>query len=230
MMLDIKVNTNLLQYRFSEKAQKQMRFAASQAINATAAFVKTGELDNLKAVLDSPTPFTLSALALSKSSKKTLTATIFMKDRTAWYLEPYEDGGLTKLNPMGVSGGVQLNPEAQPVNQYGNLPRFTTTKLKARKNTFVGAPEGWKNAPRGIWQRYPYQKAKRRKLSAKNVSRFGFTHYKQRPPILLIEFAPSPHAATQRLNYQALAKKIVNQKFAIAFKNAMAKAMASAKP
>lgn len=228
-MFDIKVNTNLLQYRFSEAAQKQLRFAASQAINATAALVKTGEGDNLKAVLDNPTPFTLKALALSKSSKKTLSATVFMKDRTAWYLEPYEDGGLTKLNPMNGTGQVQLKPEEQPVNQYGNLPRFTTAKLKARKNTFVGTPEGWKNAPVGIWQRYPYQKAKRRKLSAKNVSRFGFTHYKQRPPILLIEFTP-PHPATQRLNYQALAKKIVNQNFRPLLKSAMAKAMASAKP
>lgn len=228
-MYDIKVDTNLLRYRFSEVAQKQMRFAASQAINATAALVKTGEGDNLKAVLDSPTPFTLKALALSRSSKKTLTATVFMKDITAWYLEPYEDGGLTKLNPMDGTGTAQLLPEAQPVNQYGNLPRFTTTKLKARKNTFVGTPEGWKNAPAGIWQRRPYQKAKRRKVSAKNVSRLGFTHYKQRPPELLIAFT-APHPATQRLNYQALAKKIVNANFPREFKSAMAKAMASAKP
>jgi hypothetical protein len=228
-MYDIKVQTNLLRYRFSEVAQKQMRFAASQAINATAALVKTGEVDNLKAVLDSPTPFTLKALALSKSSKKTLSATIFMKDRTAWYLEPYEEGGLTKLNPMDGTGTVQLKPEEQPVNQYGNLPRFTTAKLKTKKNTFVGVPEGWKNAPRGIWQRFPYLKAKRRKLMLRHQMRFGRTHQKQRAPILLIEFT-APHVATQRLEYQALAKKLVQRNFPPLFKSAMAKAMASAKP
>lgn len=227
--LEIRVDTNLLRYRFSEAAQKQIRFAASQAINATAALVRSSERDNLSKRLDKPTPFTLNALVVSKSSKKTLSAVVFMKDRTAWYLDPYEAGGLTKLNPMGGGGEAQLKPEVQKVNQYGNLPRNTTTRLKERKDTFVGAPEGWKNAERGIWKRLPYLKAKNRRRTKKYAATHGKRNYKQRPPVLLIEFT-APHPATQRLNYRDVARKIVRKNFPRQFRLAMARAIKSAKP
>lgn len=223
-MYEIRVDTNLLRFRWNETAQKQVRFAASQAINATAALVKKAERANLSAVLDKPTPFTVNAIGLMKSSKKTLKATVFMKDRTAWYLEPYELGGPNKLN-----SSVLLKPEGQRVNQYGNLPRNTTTKLLARKDTFVGTPKGWKTNERGIWKRRPYLKVKRRRLTKKQALLTGRTNAKQRPPELLIEFTGA-HEATQRLNYQKLAKRVVSKNFKREFTRAMKHAIANAKP
>ena len=228
-MLTIRVDTNLLRYRFSAVAQKQMRFAASQAINATAKLVQTGERANLKAVLDKPTPFTLNAIGIQRSSKRTLSALVFMKDRTAWYLKPYEKGGLNQLNPYPAGGKVLLKPEAQKVNQYGNLPNKTMEKLKGRKDVFFGGPMGWANGPRGVWKRFPYVKAKNRRLTKKNAALLGRRNQKQRPPQLLIAFSDA-HPAKQQLKYRKLAKRIVNKNFPREMKRAMAQAIATAKP
>jgi hypothetical protein len=222
-MITIRVRTGFLRHAFDEEARKQIRFATSQAINATAKLVQSGERENLKAVLDKPTPFTLNAIGIQRSSKKTLTATVFMKDITAGYLAPYELGGLNKLNSAAL-----LVPITQKVNQYGNLPRNTTAGLRDRPDVFVGKPMGWVNAPYGFWKRFKYVKAARRKLTKKHAAQFGRKYQKQRPPELLIMFDDA-HEATQRLNYRALAKKIVRQNFAREFQAAMKKAIANKK-
>ncbi|MEX3635970.1 hypothetical protein [Paraburkholderia sp. BR14320] len=224
-MLSVRVSTNLLRFRFNAQTQKQIPFAASIAINATAKLVQAGERENMKAKLDNPTPFTLNSLSIQRSSKKSLSATVFVKDRAAWYLEPYEAGGVNRLNPYPDGGTTLLKPAAQRVNQYGNLPRGTTQSLKARRNTFVGEVFG----VRGIWKRFPYLKASTRRLSKKNAALLGRKTRKQRPPQLLIQFADA-HPATQQLNYRALAKQIVNRNFTREFRRAMAQAIATAKP
>jgi hypothetical protein len=228
-MFTLRVDTNLLRYRFSAVAQKQISFAASRAINATAQLVQAGERDNLKAKLDKPTPFTLNAIGIKRSSKRNLSALVFMKDRTAWYLEPYEKGGLNRLNPYPDGGKALNKPKAQKVNQYGNLPRKTIERLKARKDVFFGQPKGWTDAPRGIWKRFPYVKAVTRRLSKKKAALLGRRNRKLRPPQLLIAFSDA-HPATQQLRYRKLAKQIVNRNFPREFRLAMKSAIATKKP
>ncbi|TCK36711.1 hypothetical protein B0G84_5724 [Paraburkholderia sp. BL8N3] len=220
-MLELRVSTNLGRYAFSKTAREQARFAASQAINVTAARVQLAERENMKRVLDRPTPFTLQGVSLKRSSKKTLTALVFVKDLTAEYLAPYEVGGLNKLN-----SSVLLKPIGQKVNQYGNLPRMTTRNLRGRTDVFSGTVFG----VQGIWKRYKRPKVVKKPAKPGAVKRTAKTPKpprQARAPKLLIQYTGA-HVARQRLHYRELAKAVVKANFRKDFRVALRRAIASA--
>src|SRR6516225_9352998 len=103
-MIDLNIRGDLrkLERAFAGVAEKQLRFAWSQAINNVAKEVQKAERENMTKVLDKPTPFTLSGVSVRLSTKASLTATVYVKDKTASYLAPYEVGGLNKLNSKAL--------------------------------------------------------------------------------------------------------------------------------
>lgn len=224
VVLDLKVKID--QASFAAEADRHLRFAASQAINATAMRIKKAEQANLPKVLDNPTPLTMTALGIQRSTKQTLTATIFMKDRTAWYLGPYETGGKNKLNPYSSEKGPLLEPVQQRVNQYGNLPRTTTRTLRAKRNVFSGMVNFGGTAIGGIWQRGPVKKRRVKRGRPRKGARRR-TPVK-RPLKLLIEYARA-HPVYQRLHYRDLAQRVFAMNYAKEFEAALKQAMAKAK-
>ena len=150
-MLNINITSNMKDVRRQLDAftAKQLPFALSQAINKTAARVVSAETENLKKTFDNPTPFTLNSVGISKARKSAPTAKIFIKDIAAAYIQPYEDGGLHKLNSRAL-----LNPKDIKLNAYGNLPKATLARLKAKPGVFIG-PVKLKNGEtvNGVWQR-----------------------------------------------------------------------------
>ncbi|MEX3817338.1 hypothetical protein AB3X91_09015 [Paraburkholderia sp. BR14263] len=72
-----------------------------------------------------------------------------MKDIAASYLQPYETGGVHKLNSRAL-----LNPKDIKLNQYGQLSRGTMAALKGRPDIFIG-PVKTANGSiiNGVWQR-----------------------------------------------------------------------------
>lgn len=207
LMFDISVRSDLkaLSKSFGFFVADQIPFAASQAINAIASKVRDAERLNMQKVLDGPTPFTLGAIGIRKANKKKLEATVFVKDKTASYLEPYEFGGLNKLNSQAL-----LKPVDQKVNQYGNLPARTLARLNASKKVFVGKVKTKNGVVNGFWQRTKATRGKKGGLK------------------LLIKFEDA-HEAKQRLNYRALAKRTVDAGFKREFNEAMKKAISMAR-
>jgi hypothetical protein len=203
--LNVRGDVKSLAKSFGFFAKGQLPFATAKALNKVAATVQSTQRVNLQRTLDGPTPFTLNAIKVRKANKARLEAVVYMMDKTASYLEPYEFGGLNKLN-----GQALLKPVEQKVNQYGNLPNRTLQRLNARKDVFVGKVKTRNGVVNGFWQRTKPKRGKPGGLK------------------LLVKFEDA-HEARQRLNYRDTAKRTVSANFKRELLLAMRDALKSAR-
>lgn len=168
MTIKVTVRTDLftLERSLDSFARKQLPFATSLALTAIAKRVKDAEDKAIPEIFDAPTPFTQKAVAIIPSRKQTQRAVIFIKDRQAHYLDPYEDGGHQVLNSRAL-----LNPKNIKLNQYGNLSKNTLARLKARPDIFIGPVKTKGGIVNGVWQRIPPKRGVPAHL--KLILRFG---------------------------------------------------------
>lgn len=205
----------------SQFAARQVPYASALALNAVATDVQKAEQANMRRVLDRPTPFTVKSVAVRKANKRNLVATVFVKDIAARYLEPYERGGKNVLN-----GRAFLSPRAQPLNEYGNIPRKTIAKLAGRSDIFIGKVKTKHGFVSGVWQRSHdvarvTSKTGKVRRTRKGVNTSGRMK-------LLIAFTDA-HPVRQRLRYRELAQRVVDRQFAKRFDAAMAAAIRTAR-
>lgn len=228
--IDVRSNVRDVTRSLDRFIREQIPFATAQAINGVAKKVREAERLNMQKVFDGPTPFTLNAVGVKLANKRTLEAVVYVKDKTAEYLEPYEVGGLNKLNSKAL-----LKPVEQRVNQYGNLPRNAIKRLLSRPDVFAG-PVTFKKIGQtvnGIWQRP--KAGQRTWVRGRDRRSYGTKGNTQRLVAgartglkLLIKFEDA-HEAKQRLNYRAVAKRTVDATFKREFELAMQKALQTAR-
>ena len=149
-----------------------------------------------------------------------MTAKVFVRDIAAGYLEPFEFGGVHKLN-----GQALLNPKDIKLNKYGNLSRNKLSQLKAKSNVFIGDVDGIN----GVWQRVKAKKGrkgkKRQKRSANGTRR---ARDKNPMPKLLIRFGDAlPVKPT--LGYMDRAEKMAAALMPGALSKAIDEALKTAK-
>ena len=108
--------------------EKQIAFAASKALNASAQQVQKGIPGVLMQSLDKPTPFTTSEKAtfVRPATKTNLEAAVVFKDRQASYLKYQLNGGV-----RAPSRKALRLPTAIALDQYGNLPKGVIKSLVA---------------------------------------------------------------------------------------------------
>lgn len=150
-ILTIRVTSNARDvYRgLNDLVKKQLPFAVAQGINRTAQRVADAEMENLADTLENPSPFTRRSVGVKRARKNDPTAIVFMRDIAASYLEPFEVGGVHKLNSRAL-----LNPKNIRLNPYGQLPRGTLALLKGRPDIFIGAIKTASGETiNGVWQR-----------------------------------------------------------------------------
>eukprot|EP01042_Synura_sphagnicola_P028124 gene28124-36292_t len=116
---NVRTNVKEISRTLTEIQRRQIPFATSVALNRTAFLVRDAELQNLKDVLESPTPFTLKGLRVEKSTKRSLEAIVYMADAQANYLAPFEATGPHFLG----NKKALIVPYSVKVNAYGNIPR-----------------------------------------------------------------------------------------------------------
>lgn len=149
---------------------KQVNYAASRSINATAKKVADAMPAELERALDRPTPFTKRGVrVLRYASKSKLEATVGFMDAQAKYMTLQIDGGTRQPG----RGGLKI-PAAIRLNEFGNIPRgiiaqlvavarkeqgmkkATSRKIQvsAKLEIFYGDPKDQtgKNWPRGIYK------------------------------------------------------------------------------
>jgi hypothetical protein len=203
--LSVKADIRKVARSLDALARKQLPFATAQAINATAEKVKIAQQENMRKVLDAPTPFTVNSVAVKKATKAKPLALVYVKPVAASYLLPYEKGGLNKLNSKAL-----LKPINAKVNQYGNLPRTLVKRLAGKPNVFVGKVQTKAGTVDGVWQRTKQTRGKRAGLK------------------LMVKFEDA-HEATQRLDYRGVGRRVVGATFRSELERAVAKAMATAR-
>lgn len=205
LTLSVKADIRKVAKALEDASRKQLPFATAQAINATAEKVRIAQRDNMREVLDEPTPFTLNSIAVKRATKSNPVALVYVKPVAAAYLLPYEIGGKNKLNSKAL-----LKPVNAKVNQYGNLPRNLVRRLASKPNTFVGKVQTKRGLIDGVWQRSKKTRGKAAGLK------------------LMVEFTDA-HEARQRLDYRGVGKRVVAATFRIELDRAMAKALATAR-
>lgn len=81
MGFNVTSNMDAVMRRFEDVATRQMPFAMSRALNATAQDVRDAEVATMSKVFDRPTPYTLGAFQIRPSTKANLVAVVEQKEQ-----------------------------------------------------------------------------------------------------------------------------------------------------
>lgn len=223
---NVQTNIRAFEKKLSAFAYKQLPFATAQALTELGQLVVSAEQANEKKVLDRPRPFTTGAIGVRKANKARMEATVFVKDITAAYLEPYQFGGTNKLNSKALLKPVEA---VKDLDEFGNLPRNFLRKLKGRADIFVGVVQTRSGPVNGVWQRdmsvdleLPLTTRGGKVRQAKHrLNTSGRL-------ILLVKFTDA-HPAKQYLDWFGVAQRTIAKNFNRAMGKALARAIASAK-
>ena len=219
LKLSVKFDSKALMRRLDDIGKKQLPFAVASALTAIADDIRDGEVDAFRTVFERPSPFTTDSIGVKPARKSNLEAWVFVKDKTARYLEPYELGGSHVL-----PGKALLNPKNVGLNQYGQMPRGTLAKLLQRPNTFAGSVTFKKSGQTvsGVWERPTTGKRRDGSFGTK-----GNTHQMvggARTGLKLLVRFGDALPVRKRLDYRARAAMIVSRNFERELQRAMAQA------
>lgn len=224
-MLEINVSADVkaLQKQLLGLANRQIPFAASQALTAVARKVQAAETDRIGERLKNPSPFTRKSVGMRGARKSDLEALVFIKDRAAKYLDPFESGGRHVL-----PGRTLLNPKKVKLNMYGQLPRKMLAGLKARPDVFIGPVKTRNGVVNGVWQR-PTDTKRVTLLNSKGRRLNNLYQTSGNKGLrLLIRFGDAL-PVNVRLDYHKLASEIIREGFDREMRVALASALASAR-
>ncbi|MGJ7332933.1 hypothetical protein [Morganella morganii] len=200
--------------------RKQIPFATAQAMTAVVRKIEDAQKVAMQRNLDNPTPFTVKSVKSRGARKSDLKAKVFVMNTAAAYLEPFETGGVHKLN-----GSALLNPKDIKLNKYGNLPRNKLSSLKSKENTFIGDIGG----VNGVWQRKKAKKGKKgRKRLQRSPNGTRRDRKKQPMPKLLIRFGDALPVEPV-LGYQDRAMKMTQALLLQEINRAIAEAIRTAR-
>lgn len=205
--------------------RKQIPFATARALTSVARQIEQGEKKGFQRQLQNPTPFTVNSVRSTAARKTNLTAKVFVMDTAASYLDPFEFGGVHKLNSNAL-----LNPKNIRLNKFGNLSRNKLAQLKARPDVFIGTvTTAAGQHVNGVWQRKKVKKVKKgKKRLRRSPNGTRRERQKQRPPKLLIRFGNALEVK-EHLNYFDRANKMAEVLMPSALSLAMAEALKTAK-
>ncbi|MGN6518649.1 MAG: hypothetical protein ACTHK2_04405 [Dokdonella sp.] len=224
--INFKSNIDDFQRKISAMAHRQLPFATAQALNAVAKRVVEAEQDNERNVLDRPKPFTTGAIRISRATKTSLEAKVFMGDITAHYLEPYQFGGRNVLNSKALLKPVDA---VRDLDQFGNLPRNFLRSLRGRQDIFIGVVQTKRGPVNGVWQRSVEEGAAvpvvgrngKVRRTRKNLNTRGHL-------VLLVKFEDA-HPARQQLDWFGVAGRAAAKAFNREMGRALARAIATAR-
>lgn len=202
---------------------KQVKFAASKALNEVAKEVVAVMPSEMDRSLDRPTAFTKRGFAvLSYARKDRLEAVVGFRQIQAKYMQWATDGGIR--NPGAA--GLKL-PRSIKLNEYGNIPRGVIAQLigvarkeqgmkkvtarrvrvSAKLELFYGDPkdQAGKQYPRGIY-----------KIAGGSL-------------IPLIVFPLTVASYKKRLDLEAIVSRVVRKSWSAKFDAALIDAIRTAK-
>ena len=221
VQINVWSNIREIQHEIDAFAKKQLPYATSLGLTMLANKIKDAETKALSTELEKkPTPFTKRAFGVVNANKRTLTSEVYAKDIQAKYLAPSEFGGNQIL---GSRRGLP-NPKDQPVNQYGNLPRKTISRLSALGQIRTPRAHKYKQNKTSIPTIY-FGKIKTKEGMISGIWQRDLNHNNVK---LLIRWADGTEIRPH-LEYHQRAAMIVAQSFDAAMTFALARAMKTAK-
>lgn len=224
--INVKTNIDAFSKKNTALASKQLPFATAQALTAIAQSVVAAEQVNEQRVLDRPRPFTTGAIGVIRANKARMEATVFVKDITAAYLEPYQFGGPNKLNGRALLKPVEA---VKDLDQFGNLPRNFLKKLKGRKDIFIGTIQTKVGPISGVWQRDSSVDVELPLATRTGKIRVAKARLNTSGRLVLLVKFTDAHKATQYLDWFKVAERAVAKSFNREMGKALGRAIASAR-
>lgn len=238
-MLEISVTSNVQEVskKLHRLAYEELPFATARTLTALAREVQDAERGAMESIFDKPKPFTLNSVRAFGATKDSLTAGVFVMDRAASYLAPFEDGGEHFIAPG--RGTDLLGPVQAPKTQYGGLPRGYVAKGRGHSDVFTGIVKTRQGQINGMWQRTTRYEVRDRRgnlhTSRTGSLRRGYTHAsasgkpkKVKGLKLLVRFVANK-PVQQHLEFFVRAEKLVNRRFDAVLGRELAIAIASSK-
>ena len=223
MQIDIRSDIKELTRSLNRIQRKQIPFATSKALNATAFDVRKTLQDALDIHLDNPTSYTKRGVQVEKSTKRNLVAKVGFRSRKfgkgqgkitqAEYMKRQIKGG-TRF-PQGQAIPVPVPSNMRP-NKFGNIQRGKIDRLLADKDKyFSGTPKGGKGGA-GIWQRMPANSKR-----AKSRNKGGRIR-------MVIAWEPKAQYSG-RFPFRQIVARTVRKNFRLRFDTSIRQALASAR-
>ena len=164
MKLDLKADFKQLSKGLNNMQKTQLPFVLSKTINEVAfASIDKNNPEGLKQKAKDTfeggaTAFTVGGFRFRKSTKKNLTAFVFVESAREKYMKFQIKGGTRQPNNKRII----VPTKNIKLNKFGNLTRATRNKLfDDNKKFFEGIPRGLTGENnRGIWERHGRNKAK----------------------------------------------------------------------
>lgn len=237
-MLEISVRTNIkaISRKLDALAYEEVPFATARALTLLAREVQAGERAGMESVFDKPKPFTLNSVRVFGATKDSQTAGVFVMDRAANYLSPFEDNGEHFLNP----GQTKLHvPVQAPKDAGGNVPRNFERNRRGSSGVFFGVVQTRRGPINGMWQRTVRYEVRDRKgrvhTSRTGQLRRGWTHASNngKPKKinglrLLVRYVGN-QPVKQDLEFYSRAEKLIARRFDAVFGHELARAIANSK-
>ena len=209
--------------RYYGAMAKQMRYAASVALNNTAFDARVAVNISTKQYLQEPVAFTQNAYRVEKATKATLTAVVYPEAKRRRYLRFAVHGGERPqkgfekkfLGSVVESGQIPAGSQFMPTSLVkltaaGNVSLATIRRIQAglsgsaRGGFFVGTPRGGDRPP-GIYRR------SRKQLFPYFIATTDTGSYTPRFPI------------------DDVASKVLQRRFAAHYETALSRAIATAR-
>ena len=163
MRLNLKTDFKKLSKNLNSMQRTQLPFVISKTLNDVAfAAIDRNNPEGVKQKAKDTfeggaTPFTVGGFRFKKSTKRNLTAFVFIESAREKYMKFQIQGGTRQPNRKRIlvpTDNIRLN-------KFGNLTRATRNKLFEDKTKFFeGIPKGLTGENnRGIWERYGRNKA-----------------------------------------------------------------------
>jgi len=182
MTVSVKITSDVKKAtRFLNNLQRrQIPFATSLALNKTAESIQRFTKSRLRSDLDNPTPQVQRSIRLRRSTKKRLSAKVFILPAIARFMRFQIEGG--SRSPRGRVEAIPVNLR---LNRFGNIPGRRLGKLRkilAKPDTFSARING----VAGIWQR---GRGKRRNKEVKLIAGYETSPLRYRPRYPFYQYA-----------------------------------------
>lgn len=223
-----------MQQAIQQMSARRMAAACATALTRTGQQIKTGFVDEIKAKIDRPTPYTLRSVYLRGATAQRLEAEVWLKDDASGglpatkYLGPLVDGGprSTKRFELALQSrgtmpkGWRVVPAAGArLDQYGNLSRGQIAQIIAQLGTEL--LRGYDNTPKGLRARIAGQRRAGGQFTAvlpgmrtrlkPGIYQREFTGRNLTPVVLYVQAV----SYSKRLDFEGVARRVADEQLPI---------------
>lgn len=220
-------------------ATNQVPFATALAATTTAKQVLAAERDEMRAVFDRPTPFSLNAFQVTPATKDNPVAVVEQKagfgvaagSHPRHWFDPQVEGGPravkafeSLLRRAGIlpAGMFAVPGNGATLDQYGNITGAVIRKILS---DVAASRDASQNATARSRKRV---KRERYAVVGPKGAPIGISLGTGRTAKLVVRFVRQPMYA-KRFDFFGVAERIVNERFAANFESALRRAMATAR-